>query len=259
MNDGTTPSAPATDPLDDILGDIPPTTPPPVARSDSPVSAPPASGRTPGPSPSSPAETSEPSEPATPPKRPTLFDLEAAYLGILAELDEGGEVSDERLESLSIALAEVDDAFDRKIEGWGRWIRQLEADATAPKAESQRLQKRGLGYERFADRLRRKLKDVLVRCDKTRVKTPLMTVTLKTGRAAVASVNLAELPCRFLVPPPPPPKPAADEDKILAEFRRTGVVPAGVTIVVSEWDENAKGPPPAGIVVDPARKVLEIR
>jgi hypothetical protein len=198
------------------------------------------------------------STPAGAPKRPTLFDLEADFLSIIAALDDGAEIEDAAIEKLAARLLEVDDAIDRKAGGWGVWIRQLEADALAPKSEGQRLQKRGLGYEKLAKRLREKLRDVLNRVGKGKVKTALLTLTLKAGQPSVRSVDLNELPARFLVPPPPPPKPAADEDKILAEFKRTGIVPPGVTIAVSEWDEK-KGPAPAGVVVDPAKKILEIR
>lgn len=176
-----------------------------------------------------PAGAAPETKPAAPPapKRPTLFDLEAEYLSILVTLDEGGEIPDEQLAVLAQKLEQVQDALEHRVEGWARWIRQLEADADVAKGEAKRLSARGTSYERFADRLRDKLKEVLIAVQKERVKTPLFTIAVKATAASVASVSIPDLPTRYLKPPAPP---EVDRKAILDEWKRTKTAPPGVVI-----------------------------
>jgi hypothetical protein len=177
--------------------------------------------------------------PAPAPKRPTLFDLEAEYLSILAILDEGGQLDDEPLlDRLAHQLQQVDERIDVKVEGWCRWIASLESDGDAAARAADRLDKRAQSFNGFASRLRAKLKEVLIALDKKQVRTALFTVTVKKSPPSVASVSIPDLPSKFLKPPLP-----AEPDKraILEEWKRT------------------KGAQISGVVIKEDGKSLEIR
>lgn len=163
-------------------------------------------------------------------KRVTLFDLERRYLEIVLVLDEVGagyDLDEGSIESLAHELVEVQDAVDRKVEGWARWIRSVEADAETAKAEAKRLAARGSSFEKLADKLRESLKGAMIAMDTAKVKTALFTVSVKKAPAAVASVDVPNLPTRFMNPPAPP---EPNKRAILEEWKRTKVAPPGVTI-----------------------------
>lgn len=236
------PQAQAVDPLDAALEastPIPASAPAPAPAAPSPIPAlPPAPASfveamvaltPPATATAAPAPVPAPSVTPAPAqaKRVSLFDLEAEYLSILMTLDEGGEIPDATLAALADKLQQADEQIDRKVEGWAKWITQLERDGEVAKAEAARLSKRGGGYEKFADRLRETLKNVLINLDKLKVKTALYTVNVQKAPASVATVSIPDLAARFLKPPAPP---EADRKAILDEWKKTKVAPAGVTI-----------------------------
>lgn len=182
------------------------------------------------------------------PKRLTLFDLEAEYLALTVALDDGGEVPDAALEQLAQRFHTVDDAIDAKIEGWARWIRQIEADWEVAAAESKRLAGRAKSYEALVDRLRAKLCEVMQRIGKERVKTPRYTVSLRASPPSVVSVSIPDLPARFLRPIAPPPPPEADKRAILDAYRASG----------DGSPERPRRAPPGCVIRDDA-KTLQIR
>jgi hypothetical protein len=170
------------------------------------------------------------SPPAVPPKRPTLFDLESRYLEIVLTLDavgSGYNLDEGSIDQLADELVTLDESVDRKVEGWTKWIRCVESDAAAAKAEADRLAERATAFKRLAERLRDTLRDVMIRLDKPKVKTALFTVTVKKSPPSVAAVSLPDLPTKFLKPPLPQ---EPDKKKILDEYRVTKIAPPGVTI-----------------------------
>lgn len=199
--------------------------------------------------PSTVAEATPPPVPAPSPslavKRPTLFDLEAEMLELTIALDDGETITAEVLARLAERFHEVDDAIDRKVEGWARWIRQLEVDAETAQREAKRLAKRAGAYEDFAERLREKLKDAMIRIGKERVKTALLTVSVRACPPSVASVSIPDLPTRYLRPPAPP---EPDKSAILAAWRASG---AGTP-------ESPRHAPP-GVVIREDGRTLQIK
>lgn len=222
-------AAEATSPAMAAPGASSPAAAPGTALAASPVAPAPAPAPTPAPAPA--------------PKRLNLFDLEAEYLALTVTLDDAGEVPDAALEQLAHRFHAVDDALDRKIEGWARWIQQLEADAEVAAGEAKRLDRRAKSYGGLADRLRERLRDVMVRIGKARVKTPLYTVAVRASPASVASVSIPDLPARFLRPIPPIPPPEPDKRAILEAWRASG---AGTP-------ESPRRAPPGVVIRDDAK------
>lgn len=180
--------------------------------------------------PAAPAVLAAPAPPAPARPRPTLFDLERRYLEIVMVLDDVGsgyDLDEGSITALANELVALDEHVDRKVEGWTKWIRSVEADAETAKAEAKRLAARGSSFEKLGDRLRETLRDAMIVMGKEKVKTALFTVNVQKCPPSVATVSIPDLATRFLKPPPPP---EPDRKAILDEWKRTKTAPAGVVI-----------------------------
>jgi hypothetical protein len=151
-------------------------------------------------------------------------------------IDNGQEIPDDQIQALVTKLESDGQSFDGSVERFAKWIKELELTAEVPKKEADRLLRRSRNYTELAERLRDALKTFMVASERFKVKTPLITVSVKPSRPAVISVDEAQLPPEYLKPPA---QPEVDKTKILEAYKNGVEVP--------------------GVLIDDTRKFLEIR
>lgn len=124
----------------------------------------------------------------------TLYEIGRQYLEAL----EGMEIDPETGELLNgEAIARMSGAFDEKCEAVGCYIKELNAQAAAIKAEQDGLQKRRKALEAKAERLREYLADWMIAAGKDRLETPRAALSWRKTSAVVVD-DLEALPesCR---------------------------------------------------------------
>lgn len=133
----------------------------------------------------------------------TLYELG----GQLAALDEllaevGGDVTDEQAaEAINAWFAEIGEQVEHKLDGYGALIVELEARATARKAEADRMAGRAQVDTNAAKRLKERLKMFFIERNYKVIETPRFRVTLAGHGGKVPldidPVDAATLPLRF--------------------------------------------------------------
>lgn len=125
-----------------------------------------------------------------------LYESVAALAIVTEWLEEsGGELTPEITELLDAAEGD----FEAKVERVALYIKTLDAEAAAIKAEEQRLAARRKARENGADRIRTYLENWMTAAGKESVKTPLVTAAIQNNPPSVvcelddeALVELAE-------------------------------------------------------------------
>jgi len=124
----------------------------------------------------------------------TLYEIGRQYLEAL----EGMEIDQETGEIIGgEAVARLNGQFDEKCEAVGCYIKELNAQAAAIKAEQEGLQKRRKALEAKAERLREYLADWMIAAGKERLETPRAALSWRKSSAVVVD-DLEALPesCR---------------------------------------------------------------
>lgn len=124
----------------------------------------------------------------------TLYEIGQQYLEAL----EGMEIDPETGEIIGgEAVARLGGQFDEKCEAVGCYIKELNAQAAAIKAEQDGLQKRRKALETKAERLREYLADWMIAAGKDRLETPRAALSWRKTSAVVVD-DLEALPacCR---------------------------------------------------------------
>lgn len=122
----------------------------------------------------------------------TLYDIHEDFHALEALLIEmGGDISDPEIEEMVDALIlEVNENLDAKVDGYCRYIMELEAQAEARKAEATRLNDLAKINKNIASRIKLRLKMGLDAMGKTNLKTTLFGVSIcKNGGKRVLTVN----------------------------------------------------------------------
>lgn len=125
----------------------------------------------------------------------TLYELGNEYVELLALLEE--EHSEDEDEAVRNALAEILLNIDEKAEGYGKVLKQMQADTEALKAEKLRIAKRQATIEAGMERLRNALKSAMLLTGKTKIKTSLFSFGIQNRWKAVLDVPVAEIPQDF--------------------------------------------------------------
>ena len=112
----------------------------------------------------------------------TLYEIGRQYLEAL----EGMEIDPETGEIIGgEAVARLNGQFDEKCEAVGCYIKELNAQAAAIKAEQEGLQKRRKALEAKAERLREYLADWMIAAGKERLETPRAALSWRKTSAVV--------------------------------------------------------------------------
>lgn len=131
----------------------------------------------------------------------TLYELSAEYLSIL-ELAEDPDIPEEALaDSLEALGMDIED----KADGYAKVIAQLNADASALKAEIDRLTARKRTIERNVDRMKDSLKSAMILTGKTKFKTELFSFNVQKNPVAVVidEQYIENIPEEYLIPQDP--------------------------------------------------------
>lgn len=126
----------------------------------------------------------------------TLYELTADYMRLLdfmedPEMDE--EIIKETMEQLTVDITD-------KADGYGRVVRQLEADAGVLKAEEKRLSQKRKTIEANIDRVKKSLKEAMIAMGMPKMKTELFAFTVKNNPASVVidTDSMAGAPAEFI-------------------------------------------------------------
>lgn len=107
-----------------------------------------------------------------------LYELTDSFAELLERI-EAGETGEDYTDTLESIEAAIED----KAESIVKVIRSLEAQAEAIRAEEKRLADRRKHFENEARRLKDYLKANMEKAKKEKIKTPLFTVSVRTGPA----------------------------------------------------------------------------
>lgn len=127
-----------------------------------------------------------------------LLDLAHEHAVLLDALEHETAETGELPQEFEVALAALEGAIDRKVEGCARVISALAAEATALHDEEERLAARGRTRMRAIERLRDYVRGCLVRAGIPRVKTATHTVYTTRPKPRAEVLNPAELPREFV-------------------------------------------------------------
>lgn len=151
-----------------------------------------------------------------------LYELTGAYLHIQNMIEEGAEGLEDTLEALN-------DALEDKAEGYGRVIRNLEAQANALREEEKRLADRRRSIENNIKKLKENLQASMKFMGKTKIKTNLFSFSIAKNPPTVKVIDIRAIPAKYLIPQEPKP----DKKGILEAMKNGEDVP-GVEIERSE-------------------------
>lgn len=119
----------------------------------------------------------------------TLYELTGAMLDLYEKMSEPFPEDPEERElweqALNDTLAMMAEDFADKADGYGRVLKQLQADADAIKAEKMRLARRQQGIEKNIEKMRERMKCAMLLTDKKRIKTELFTFSVGTRQELV--------------------------------------------------------------------------
>lgn len=127
----------------------------------------------------------------------TLYQISQEYMAVL----EGGMVVDEETGEIIFDDTDLDDlqaAFEDKLEACALYLKNLESDAEAIKAEEKSMADRRRVIERKADRMKRYVRDCVGDMDGQRFETPKVALSMR--RSKIVDVwDCDEVPEKYLV------------------------------------------------------------
>ena len=159
---------------------------------------------------------------------PKLWDIAADVLALDDLIDQlEGDVSDPQVEAAWLAmLAELQHDESAKLDGMVNWIRSLEMEANAARAEAELYMLRAKSRENRAAWIKGRIKDYLILTNRKSIKTETgrtVAVQANGGKQAlelVDNLDPAELPSEFVVVRRVP-----DMDKIRRHVEEIGALP----------------------------------
>lgn len=159
----------------------------------------------------------------------TLYDLENDYLELLTMLEEDPEEADETAihDTLSMILLDIDE----KIEGYGKVLKQLQADAEALKQEKMRIARKQSGIEKNIERLRGAMLHAMLLTGRNKIKTKLFSFSTRSTWKPILDVPVDEIPIEFWKPV----KPEADMKAIEKWLKEFNPDVSGNNCTTCEW------------------------
>jgi len=154
-----------------------------------------------------------------------LYELTQRYQQVLDLIEAAEEDFTEQQWNVLIGL---EDAFHAKVEGVAKFVKSLEGDIEAIKAERQRLADRQGTLTRKTEWLKAYLAHALRSTGTDKVKGQLLTVALRTAPVSCEVVDTSAVPAEFkreVV------EVKVDRNAINAHFKTTGEVVPGVEMV----------------------------
>ena len=143
----------------------------------------------------------------------TLYELTAEYKYLL-DVAEDPDIDPEVLADTMEAL---DGEIEDKADGYGRVIRQMEADAAALKAEEQRLTTRRKTVETNIKRMKETLQNAMTAVGKPKIDTELFKFRIQKNPASVIidEQYIENIPVEYLIEQ----EPKLDKAKIKEDLK----------------------------------------
>ncbi len=133
-------------------------------------------------------------------KKATLYELTADWLNLINQLEEAeGEINEEQMQLFDELISLTDDKFNKTL----YVIKDLQNKADLCKEEADRLSKRRKSFERQANLLKDRLKDLMRAANIKSKKTDLFTVSLRKPAASISVVDADKLDIGYLIPQEP--------------------------------------------------------
>lgn len=132
--------------------------------------------------------------------RRSLYDIRAEHQLLILAIEEAEGVIDEGTDQ---ALTLNREDFESKAISYANAIQQQEDTEDAIRKQIDRLTKRLATTVKLKDTLSKRLRDGMIQFGVPRIKTDLLTISLRKSKAVVIT-NLDDLPSVFLKTPPPP-------------------------------------------------------
>ena len=141
-----------------------------------------------------------------------LYEIVGEYNRLLelAVDDETGEVSEE----FGQALDDLGGAFEDKLVGCAKVMRQMEVDIEGVKKEEERLAKKRKAMESSREKLCSYMSSAMVATNTPKLKTKLFNFSVSAPSKRVEVLEGVEVPDDYLHPQKPPPPRAPDKNAI---------------------------------------------
>ena len=125
-----------------------------------------------------------------------LYELTDSYQKILQRIEDGGEGLEDTLESIT-------DAIEEKADGYGKVIKNIEAQIEAIKNEEKRLVDRRKSLESSVKRLKDSLYESMKLTETKRIKSELFTFNIQNNPPSLNIENEDAIPFEYYQPQAP--------------------------------------------------------
>ena len=125
-----------------------------------------------------------------------LYELTDSYQKILQLIEDGGEGLEDTLESIT-------DAIEEKADGYGKVIKNIEAQIEAIKNEEKRLADRRKSLESSVKRLKDSLYESMKLTETKRIKSELFTFNIQNNPPSLNIENEDAIPFEYYQPQAP--------------------------------------------------------
>ena len=125
-----------------------------------------------------------------------LYELTDSYQKILQLIEDGGEGLEDTLESIT-------DAIEEKADGYGKVIKNIEAQIEAIKNEEKRLADRRKSLESSVKRLKDSLYESMKVTETKRIKSELFTFNIQNNPPSLNIENEDAIPFEYYQPQAP--------------------------------------------------------
>lgn len=144
---------------------------------------------------------------------------------LLNDLLESGELDEQAIRD---AIVNNDEDIADKLEGYAKYIKNLESDVAGLKAEEKRLSDRRKTIENTIDRMKDAMKEALTVSGQTKVKKDggLFTFSLRKNPPRLEIDDPEKIPERYLIPQPP----TVDKKSMLEDLKNENA-PSDVCVI----------------------------
>jgi hypothetical protein len=149
----------------------------------------------------------------------TLYELTSEYMELLAMLEDPD--TDEAV--ILDTLEGVGGELEEKADNYARVMRQMDADATAIKAEEDRLYRRRTTIENRIKNMKSRLQGMMEITGKKKIKTELFSFGIQKNPASVVIDDEKMIPGEFLIPQAPKIDKTAIKDALKAGVDMAGI------------------------------------
>ena len=154
---------------------------------------------------------------------PTLYQLTENYIKFneyANSLIESDDVTEEDLQMLVDTLNSINDSIEYKVENIVKFMKNLEGDIVAYKAEEERLKRRRQIQQNTYDRLKQYVQNMLEMAGIQKVDAGLFKVRIQKNPPSVEIVDEKQIPDEYKIPQDP----KIDSKKLLNDLKAGKVI-----------------------------------